>query len=118
MTEPAPADAPEVIERFAALGALGNFTSPSSLEAIASVLGDEAPGVRLRAVSALGARRDARVVAMLAPLVDREPNSEVLFLAVGAVGSVATPEAVHLLIRVAQASHRSTATSQAIVARS
>ena len=93
---------PEARARRAAVAALGNFTSPSSLEAIATVLEDESPGVRLRAVSALGARRDARVLALLAPVIEREPNTEVHFSAVGAIGSVATPEAVQLLIRVAQ----------------
>lgn len=93
---------PEPRARRAAVAALGNFATGSSLEAIASVLGDEVPGVRLRAVSALGARREARVVAMLSPLLDGESSTEVLFSAVGAVGAVATPEAVQLLIRIAQ----------------
>ena len=93
---------PEPRARRAAVAAIGHFSTESSLEAIAALLSDEAPTVRLRAVSALGARRDARAVAMLAPVLDREPNTEVLFSAVGAVGAVGTPEAVQLLIRIAQ----------------
>ncbi len=93
---------PEARARRAAVAALGGFTSPSSLDAIAIVLQDEIASVRLRAVAALGARRDPRAVAMLAPLLDREPNTEVLFSAIGAVGAAATPEAVQLLVRVAQ----------------
>ena len=93
---------PEARARRAAVAALGGFTSPSSLDAIAFVLQDEIASVRLRAVAALGARRDPRAVAMLAPLLDREPNTEVLYSAIGAVGAAATPEAVQLLVRVAQ----------------
>ncbi|MCL4213107.1 MAG: HEAT repeat domain-containing protein [Gemmatimonadales bacterium] len=93
---------PEPRARRAAVAALGGFTSLSSLDAIALLLQDEIASVRLRAVAALGARRDPRAVAMLAPLLDQEPNTEVLFSAIGAVGAAATPEAVQLLIRVAQ----------------
>jgi HEAT repeat protein len=93
---------PDARARRAAVAALGNFESASALEAIGLSLGDESPIVRLRAVASLTGRREPRVLELLRPLIDQEPDREVLYTAIGAVGKVGTPEAVQLLIRVAQ----------------
>jgi len=91
---------PDARTRRAIVAALEGFASTAAFEAIAvSVLDDDA-SVRLRAVSALG-RRGSAAVPILAPLIDKEPEREVLYAAVAALGNVGTPDAVQLLIRCA-----------------
>ncbi len=93
---------PDAGVRRAAVTALARFESETALEALGAALADESPSVRARAVSALAARRQPRVLPLLGALVAREPEREVLFGAIAAIGQLGTPEAVQLLIAVAQ----------------
>jgi hypothetical protein len=93
---------PDARSRRAAVAALGNFESVSALEAIGLALQDESPIVRLRAVAAVHGRRVPRAFELLIPLLDAEPDREVHYAAIAAAGSVASPEAVQRLIRIAQ----------------
>ncbi len=92
---------PDARARRSAVAALARSESTAALEAIGFALQDESPLVRQRAVSALAGRREPRVLALLAPLIEKEPDREVLYAAIGAVGSVGSPEAVQLLMRIA-----------------
>jgi hypothetical protein len=93
---------PDARARRSAVAALGNFESASAVEAIGLALQDESPIVRLRAVAALTGRKVPRAFELVEPLLDAEPDREVLYAAIAAAGSVASPEAVQRLIRIAQ----------------
>jgi len=93
---------PDARARRAAVAALARFATPTALEATGLALGDESPVVRSRAVAALVERGGARSVALLSPLLDNEPDREVLYSAVAALGTIGGPEAVAALIRCAQ----------------
>lgn len=93
---------PDARTRRAAVAALARFTTPTALEATALALGDESPVVRARAVAALTDRGGTRAVALLAPLLDTEPDREVLYATVAALGTIGGPDAVAVLIRCAQ----------------
>jgi HEAT repeat protein len=93
---------PDARARRAAVGALAKFNTPTALEAMSLALDDESPLVRGRAVAVLATRTGARPVQLLAPLLDVEPDREVLYAAVAALGAIGGPEAVALLIRCAQ----------------
>ena len=93
---------PDARTRRASVSSLALFESTSALDAIGFSLGDESPIVRLRAVAALQGRRDPRVLALLSPLLEKEPDREVLYSAIVAVGAVGSPDAVQLLIRLAE----------------
>ena len=93
---------PDARSRRAAVAALANFESASAVEALGLALQDESPIVRLRAVAALTGRRVPRAFELVVPLLDAEPDREVLYAAIAAAGSVASPEAVQRLIRIAQ----------------
>ena len=93
---------PDERTRRAAVAALSAFGSETALEAIGSALDDEAASVRLRAVAALSDRRTARSLVLLTPLLDREPDREVLYAAIGALGEAGSSDAVQLLIRIAE----------------
>lgn len=107
--------------RRAAVAALGRFSTPSALDALGLALGDESAAVRLRVVAALSGRSEPRVFTMLAPLLDGEPDAEVHYSAIGAIGRLGTPEAVQLLIRTAQGEgphpHRKSATLRVMACR-
>jgi HEAT repeat protein len=93
---------PDARARRAAVSALAKFTTPSALEAMSLALDDESSLVRGRAVAVLATRSGARPVQLLAPLLDVEPDREVLYAAVAALGAIGGPEAVAALIRCAQ----------------
>ena len=42
------------------------------------------------------------MLALLTPLIDKETDREVLYTAIGAVGGVGSPEAIQILVRIAQ----------------
>lgn len=95
-------DHPDARTRRDVVAALARFDTESSFASLALGLGDESPMVRVRAVTALLARREARVLPLLEPLLRTEPEREVLCAAVAAVGAVGSPEAVQVLIQIAQ----------------
>ena len=93
---------PEAPVRRAAVRALAASEQEVALEATGFALNDESPLVRLAAVASLATRRTPRAQALLAPLLDREPDREVLFAAIAALGQPGAADAVPLLVRVAQ----------------
>ena len=93
---------PDARARRAAVAALARFETPTALEATGLVLGDESPVVRARAVAALADRGGVRALALLAQLLDSEPDKEVLYAAMAATGAIGGPEAVAVLIRCAE----------------
>ncbi len=92
---------PDARTRRIAVAALANSEREDALGAVAFSLDDESPLVRLRAVAALAGRREPDVLRWLRELIDREADREVLFAAIGAIGAIATPEAVQTLIPIA-----------------
>lgn len=97
-------DHPDARTRRDVVAAFARFTSDDSFASLALALGDESPMVRVRAVTALRQRREARVLPLLEPLLRTEPDREVLFAVVDTVGAIGSPEAIQILIQIAQGS--------------
>ncbi len=93
---------PDARARRAAVRALGQLESPLAFDAVGLALEDESPLVRHRAVATVAAKRSPRGLALLMPVLEKEPDREVLYSAISAVGSLGTPEAAQLLIRIAE----------------
>lgn len=93
---------PDERTRRIAVAAFAESGRDDAIEAVAFALEDESPLVRLRAVAALAGRRDPDVLRSLIALIERETDREVLYAAIGAVGAIATPDAVQALIPIAQ----------------
>lgn len=91
---------PDERTRREVMAALERYDSPAAMDAIGVGLLDESPTVRLRAVAAI-APRGAAAVKLLAPLLDSEPDREVLYAAIAALGTIGGPESVQLLIKAA-----------------
>lgn len=91
---------PEARTRRAVMAALERFPSVAAFDALGLGLLDAEPLVRLRAVAALQ-RRGPDAVKLLAPLLDAEPDLEVLYAAIAALGVIGGADAVQVLIRAA-----------------
>lgn len=91
---------PDAKTRRAVVAGLEVFPSAAAFDAIGLAAIDDDAMVRLRAVAAL-AKRGAAAVKLIAPMLDSEPEREVLYAAIAALGSIGTPEAVQVLIRAA-----------------
>jgi HEAT repeat protein len=91
---------PDAKTRRAVVAGLEVFASPSAFDAIGVAAIDEDAIVRLRAVAAL-AKRGAAAVKLIAPMLDTEPELEVLYAAIAALGTIGTADAVQVLIRAA-----------------
>ncbi len=89
--------------RRAVTRALSRIESSFTLDAVARAVADPAPSVRLEAVAGLASRKGGRAGAMLAKAIDSEGEQEVQYAILGALGRVATPEAVQKLSRAAEA---------------
>lgn len=89
--------------RRAATRALARIDSTFTLDAVARSVADTAPSVRLEAVAGLASRKTGRAGSMLAKAIDGEQEQEVQYAILGALGRVATPEAVHKLSKAAEA---------------
>jgi HEAT repeat protein len=89
--------------RRAATRALARIESTFTFDAIARAVADESPTVRLEAVAGLAARKGARAGAMLANAIDTEGEQEVQFAILGALGRIATADAVQKLVKAAEA---------------
>lgn len=85
-----------------AVAALSRFDGEAAFASLSLAIGDESPMVRVRAVNGLAARRDPRLLPLLEPLLKAEPEREVLYAAVDALGRLGTPESVQALIAIAQ----------------
>jgi hypothetical protein len=89
--------------RRAAARALSCIESSFTLDAVARAVVDSAPTVRLEAIAGLAARKSGRAGSMLAKAIDTESEPEVQYAILGALGRVATPEAVQKLTKAAEA---------------
>lgn len=93
---------PEPRTRRAVVAALARFEGEAVWEALAFALEDESAPVRQLALSALVSHRHPGLLALLAPLLEEEPDKEVLFAAIGVLGTIGGPDAVNILIPMAQ----------------
>jgi HEAT repeat protein len=82
---------------------LSRIESSFTLDAVARAVVDVSPTVRLEAVAGLAARKSGRAGSMLAKAIDSEGEQEVQYAILGALGRVATPEAVQKLSKAAEA---------------
>lgn len=89
--------------RRAVTRALARIESSFTLDAVARAVADASPTVRLEAVAGLASRKGARAGSMLAKAIDREGEQEVQYAILGALGRVASPEAVQKLSKAAEA---------------
>jgi hypothetical protein len=89
--------------RRAATRALSHIESSFTLDAVARALVDASASVRLEAVAGLAQRKSGRAGSMLAKAIDSEGEAEVQYAILGALGRVATPEAVQKLAKAAEA---------------
>jgi hypothetical protein len=89
--------------RRAVTRALSRIESSFTLDAVARAVVDSSPTVRLEAVAGLASRKGGRAGSMLAKAIDREGEQEVQFAIIGALGRIATPEAVQKLTKAAEA---------------
>jgi HEAT repeat protein len=89
--------------RRAVTRALARSDSVFSLDAMSRAIVDDAPAVRLEAVSALAARKGARATALLSQAIDDEGNQEVQYAILGGLGRLASPDAVQKLAKAAEA---------------
>ena len=91
--------APEV-RRRAAQGM--RFRPPQALPALRALANDPAPRVRLEVVIALGLRRDAESIDLIAARVFEEADEEVRYYAASALGELRDARATQHLIRAYQ----------------
>jgi hypothetical protein len=92
----------DVRARRSAVAALAADPRDEAFDAVCFALQDEEPMVRARAVAALTDRRDVRAVARLTPLVAKEPDREVLYATIAALGVLGGTDAVQTLVRCAE----------------
>src|SRR5690606_15782716 len=88
--------------RRAAVAAFAHIGGATALDAFRVAVGDASVLVRARAVAAVQASNSPGAVPLLVPLLDHEPEKEVSYAAVAALGALGGNEAVQALIRVAE----------------
>lgn len=88
--------------RRAAATALAKLGTPKALQALHTALRDNSPQVRLQAAAGLSARKGQKSAATLAKALDDETDAEVQFAILGALGRLATSDAVQKLVRAAE----------------
>lgn len=89
--------------RRGAVQAINRFDSAFAFDALARALGDSAASVRLAAISAIAARKNARSSARLSQAIDDETETEVQFALLAALGRIGTSDAVQTLASAAEA---------------
>jgi HEAT repeat protein len=89
--------------RRAVTRSLARIESSFTLDAVARAVVDVSATVRLEAVAGLAARKSGRAGSMLAKAIDGEGEQEVQYAILGALGRIATPEAVQKLSKAAEA---------------
>ena len=87
--------------RRAATNALVKLNTPDALRAVHDAVSDDSPEVRMQAVAALAAKRDAKTAAILLRVVDDEADADVQVAIIAGLGKVATSEAVQKLLKIA-----------------
>jgi len=92
--------------RRSVAGALAKIGTPAANDALRKMLQDDAPAVRLRAVSALNPRRARGMVMPLAGLLSKETHADVIKEVAQTLGRIGTPDALQALATFAQPVHR------------
>lgn len=85
---------PDERVRKAVAEALGKIGTPQAMEPLRTLMADQAPAVRLKAVSHLSGRASRGMPPALADLLKTEDHVEVQHEALLALGRIATPDAV------------------------
>jgi HEAT repeat protein len=88
--------------RRAAITALSKLHSPKAVEALRAALRDSSAQVRMQAAAGMGAQKGMRTAGTLAKALDAEEDMEVQLAIIGALGRLATPDAVQRLIKMAE----------------
>ena len=92
--------------RRSVANALINLGTTSGFRAVCEMLEAESPKTRAHAAAALASRRDERSTVELRNALEEEPDTEVQFALLAALGKIATPAAVEQLIRAAEPKRR------------
>jgi len=87
--------------RQAAVGALSKLATPKALDALKQALRDGSPRVRVLAAAGMGSRKAPHCAPALLKALDDESDREVQLAIIGALGQIATTEAVDRLVRIA-----------------
>ena len=88
--------------RRAAANSLAKIGTPNAMRALHDALHDTSPQVRLQAAAGLASRKGLKTSGTLIKALDDEQDAEVQFALLGALGKVATPDAVQKLIKAAE----------------
>lgn len=88
--------------RRSASVALAKLGTPKAIDALRKMLRDPAPAVRLQAAIGLSAMRGAKTATTITAALDEEQDQEVQLALLGALGKLATPDAVQKLIKAAE----------------
>jgi HEAT repeat protein len=92
--------------RRSAANALINLGTTNGFRAVCEMFQAESPRTRVDAAAALASRRDERSTATLRTVLEDEPDTEVQFALLAALGKIATPAAVEQLVRAAEPKRR------------
>ena len=88
--------------RRAAANSLAKLGTPNAMKSLHDALHDTSPQVRLQAAAGLASRKGLKTSGTLIKALDDEEDAEVQFALLGALGKVATPDAVQKLIKAAE----------------
>ena len=88
--------------RKAAVSALSKMTGAGAVKGLSASLEDGAPGVRMRAASALGASKTPAAANALIKHLEREDVAEVQHACLSSLGKIATGDAIRFLTKAAQ----------------
>jgi hypothetical protein len=88
--------------RKAAVSALSKMTGAGAVKGLSASLEDGAPGVRMRAASALGASKTPAAANALIKHLEREEVAEVQHACLSSLGKIATGDAIRFLTKAAQ----------------
>lgn len=88
--------------RKAAVSALSKMTGSAAVKGLAVSLDDDAPGVRMRAVAALGNTKTPVAANTLIKHLEREDVAEVQHACLASLGKIASGDAIRFLTKAAQ----------------
>jgi HEAT repeat protein len=103
--------------RRAIVRALAAYDTPFALSTIARAFDDPVIEVRLEAVAALASRKSGKVGDIIGRAMDTETETEVQVGMLGALGRIATPDAVARLAKVAESSSGLFGTKKGVAVR-
>ena len=92
--------------RRSVANALINLGTTSGFRAVCVMLEAESPKTRAQAAAALAYRKDERSTVELRNALEEEPDTEVQYALLAALGKIATPAAVEQLIRASEPKRR------------